>query len=458
MREGVFKGIKPPNSSIGTVSSTQTANYLKNAESAMQSIPKTLKAVGTDGNFIAPVKNVEGNQIPLNKPQTAYEAGQAIHQTKIDLYTKYNAMAKAAGEKGITFNATPVTDQLESYSNDLKYPPEARNYAKKKLSEISELNGQSPEIVEARIASLNNSLPDYLTGKGGNRDIALIDNNIAKTMRSQLDKDITSTEGPGYQEFKKQYGALKDIEKDVNARALSNLKDVGKGKFTGELMNSIASGEIVSGAIGMLFGHPGSALNIVKGVGMSGVKAIIDHLKNPDRYIKKMFDKAWEYSPEKAEGIGGGSNPPTGQGPTAPGSNPPTGQGPTAPGSNPPTGQGPTAPGSNPPTGQGRPYHLQNLMFLERPTAGGTQGGGAQGGGGGGTQGGWVPAGKGFATKEQAKYAPNGQAIPPEKINPSIKQKMEDERKISEIRQKFKELLDQFKQHLSLRFFPIREI
>jgi len=406
VRQGVDRGIRPSN--IGSTANQREAYYGK-TENAVQTIAgnkNNLNLLDYNGNPIDKIKSTDaqGNPIEVSRPiKTNVEFSQAISQTKPEIYKQFHDMATQAGDEGVAVNTQPALDKLAEYEKGKNYkmnPPEVREYATKQKAAIAELNGEPPEVVEARIADLNNSLPAYYSGKGiKNLGQARVDASIASILREQLDKSIESVQGPGYQDLKNQYGALSHIEKDINKQAVRSLQKSSPGLFSG-LTDVYTGSELAMGAVGALMGHPGAILSLAKGASGLGIKTVIKELNRPDRYIEKMFDKAWKYSPEK-EGIGpepgptGGAQGGAGAGPTG-------------------GTQGGTGPNTNPGAG---------------PT-GGAGGGPQPNAGGPGT------AGPGFATKGQAKYAPDGQAIPPEKINPSLKQKMEDEKKISELKQK----------------------
>jgi hypothetical protein len=287
IQTGVTKGIKP--TVIGKPSYDKLTNFYDKANQAVKVIAENREKLNL----------VDENGEALHHPRSAAETLQAINQTEKVIYDKYHAMATAAGDAGSEFGAEPILKELDKIAADpeealpmgdprLKYNPQTRAYANDLKSEIMELHGASPEIIEARIADLNNSLKGFYDGRV-TKAKAQIDGSVAKLMRQQLDNNITSAVGEGYQDLKNQYGALKTIENEVAKRALVNARKANKG--VADLTDIFTGGDLVAGT---LSGNP--AL-IAKGLFGRGIKEVYKSLNNPDRYIEKMFKKAYDVVP-----------------------------------------------------------------------------------------------------------------------------------------------------------------
>ena len=287
IQTGVTKGIKP--TVIGKPSYDKLTNFYDKANQAVKVIAENREKLNL----------VDENGEALHHPRSAAEMAQAIDQTEKVIYDKYHAMATAAGDAGSEFDAEPILKELDKIAADpeealpmgdprLKYNPQTRAYANDLKSEIMELHGASPEIIEARIADLNNSLKGFYDGRV-TKAKAQIDGSVAKLMRQQLDNNITSAVGEGYQDLKNQYGALKTVENEVAKRALVNARKANKG--VADLTDIFTGGDLVAGT---LSGNP--AL-IAKGLFGRGIKEVYKSLNNPDRYIEKMFKKAYDVVP-----------------------------------------------------------------------------------------------------------------------------------------------------------------
>ncbi|MDD5394943.1 MAG: hypothetical protein PHE17_18145 [Thiothrix sp.] len=291
--EGTSKGIKP--TVIGKPTLKKMEGFYQNVSNAAQTIAEHKDAI----------KITDENGEAIHHPRSSAELAQAIDQAKKNIYSQYHSMATAAGESGANFNAKPIVDKLENITGvrsedgkswvikpDLKHSPQIRDYAKSLINDIRELHGQSPEVIEARITELNQSLkafyanPDRVTAAK-----AQVDASVAQALREELDQGITRATGPGYQQLKNKYGALKAIEKEVNKRALVNARRAKKN--IADLTDIFTGGEMIGG---LLTGHPGM---ILKGATGFGIKSWYKWLNNPDRYIERMMDRAYKLEDAK---------------------------------------------------------------------------------------------------------------------------------------------------------------
>lgn len=282
--KGVDKGIAPSVKTRGKTFSKSTAMY-NNAESAVKSI------VQNKDNINIVDKN---GAIKTPKNYDVEDFANAIEQTKKNIYTQYHEMAVAAGKQPEGVDLSAVYKKLDEIAQKpgeaigpkdvrKKYSQDLRTYAYAKSQELKELQGETPEIIEARIKELNNSLDGYYHGTT-TKDKAAIDAAVATEMRQALDKSITDAMGEGYQDLKKQYGALTSIEKDVNHRATIVARKANKGLF--DLASPFAMADIGMGFITL------NPAQIAKGVAIHGVKNYYKSLNDPNRYIKNMFVQA----------------------------------------------------------------------------------------------------------------------------------------------------------------------
>jgi hypothetical protein len=276
IQQGISKGIKP------TVVGKKT---LSNFEGFYDKANDAVKTIAENKNDI---NIVDENGEAVAHPRTAGEMAQAVDQAKKIIYKKYNDMAVAAGDAGAQFDVTPVMNKLTAITGDvdngippdLKFNTQIRNYAENLKSEIGELHGQDPEVIEERIKDLNSSLTGFYEGRVGKAK-AQVDASVAQLMREELDNNISGAVGEGYQGLKNQYGALKSIEKEVNHRAIVNARKSNKGLF--DMTDIFTGGDL---AAGILTANP---VLIAKGAAGKGIMQIYKALNNPDRQIDKMF-------------------------------------------------------------------------------------------------------------------------------------------------------------------------
>lgn len=277
--EGVSKGIKP--TVVGKPSLARMEGFYDNAKQAVKTIAENrsdIKIIDDAGEVVA-------------HPRTSAEFAQAIDQAKKKIYKQYHDMSVKAGDGGASFDLSTVKSELNkiSSSDNLKMNPKVREYAASLADELEELDGAAPDVVEARIADLNNSLAGFYDGRVTKAQ-AQVDASVANLMRKELDDKITNAVGEGYQDLKNKYGSLKAIEKEVNKRALVNARQNAKGLT--DLTDIFTGGEIVSGILSM------NPALIAKGVAGRGIKEIYKNINKPDRYIERMFQRAYRDVPE----------------------------------------------------------------------------------------------------------------------------------------------------------------
>lgn len=270
--KGIDKAIRP--TVVGKRTAPQAKKYYEKAKMAVKNI------IDNKNNLV--LTDIDGNAV-TGLPKTLKQFSEAIDQTKKSIYQQYHSMATEAGEAGSLFNADNILTKLDDVANDLKHNPQVRKYANDLKAEIEELHGQPPDIIEARIADLNNSLSGFYEGRVSKAK-AQVDSSVANLMRNELDNNIMSAVGSGYQNLKNQYGALKTLEKEVNHRAIVNARKNTKGLL--DFSDVFTGGEIIGG---VLSANPAW---VVRGVAGKGIMQYVKFLNNPDRIVKGMFSDA----------------------------------------------------------------------------------------------------------------------------------------------------------------------
>jgi hypothetical protein len=283
VKKGISKGIKP--TVVGKKTLARHDKFYLDANDAVKTI-----ADNRDN-----VKIVDENGESAPHPRSSAEMAQAVDQTKKILYKQYHDMALAAGDKGAQLDVAPIIAKIDKVSKDLKENPETRAYAESLKAEIQELQGQSPEIIEARIKDLNSSLAGFYEGRTAKAK-ARIDGSVANLMREELDNKITGAVGEGYQGLKNKYGSLKAIEKEVNHRAIVNARKAGKSII--DMTDIFTGGDLAAGVLTM------NPLLIAKGVAGRGLKELYKAINNPDRAVAAMFKKVYGLS-DRAKVVSG---------------------------------------------------------------------------------------------------------------------------------------------------------
>ena len=278
VEKGVSKGVRPSVAGKGTAS--KVGEYYQNAVDGVKAI------IQNKGDL--KFQN-ESGQLESRLPKSTADYASAIEQTKKSIYEKYTALAKQAGDKGAGFNLKPIWNKIKADILDTKkFSPEIREYALNRLKSLKELNGADPLTVQARIQELNSTLESFYRG-GAMKINADIDATIAKMMREELDKTITSKTGTAYKPLKRLYGSLLALEKDVNHRALVYARQVPKGLLDGA--TDLFTGErLTSGLVKAITGNPiGAVTDAGQAVTVKAMNLLRQKINNPDRIIEGMF-------------------------------------------------------------------------------------------------------------------------------------------------------------------------
>lgn len=318
VKKGIAKGIRP--TVVGKRTASQIKNYYDNAVTAVEKIVRNkedLKLTDFDGN-------------PSGKlPTTLNEFSQAIEQTKRKIFEEYDSLAKEGGlkkerrplkyplkkekgesvvfEKGKGYIEKNVVDiDLSSTANKLDpifknktlrdLSPETVEYAKTRAEALKGRGGYTALETQEAIQLLNQSLEKfYRDPSPANKGRAFIDSLIANDLRKQLDTSISKATGKDYASLKKEYGALKSIEKEVANRAVVDARKNQKGLID---FSDIFSGhQIISG---MLKAEPAA---IAGGATAKGISAYIKKLNDPNTYIKNMFSEVDKTINPKAQSV-----------------------------------------------------------------------------------------------------------------------------------------------------------
>lgn len=275
VQSGIDKGVRP--TVAGKSTHKQTQQYYGKAQNAVENIISNKGSLSLTDDF--------GEVVPDSTPQNLRQFSQAISQTKDKIYQQYNDMAMNSTGKGIDIDLSPISNELNPIINNRvlnNFAPDVVQYAAEKANALNTAGAFTAKEVQGAIGIMNNSLeafyrnPSYQTASK-----AYVDSIIANNMRKALDKTIESTEGPGYQTLKNNYGSLKAIEKEVNQRAVVDARKNSKGLI--DFTDVFTGAEAVKGLISM------NPATVGAGVSAGLISRLIKAANNPNRKIKNMF-------------------------------------------------------------------------------------------------------------------------------------------------------------------------
>jgi len=221
-------------------------------------------------------------------PKTVDQLTQSIAQTKNSIFKQYDALAKQAGEKGVSVNAPSIAIELQPVINSKSLAianPSAVEYAKALQIRLNDAGAIDAQTAQDVIQHYNDSLkafyrnPSYETASS-----ASIDALIANKFRVALDDGIINATGEQYQALKTKYGALSAMEKDVAHRNIVWGRQNPVGLVSG--LSNIGSGvELVRFLVGL---HPA---DLAASITLKGIQKYVAYLNNPDVGVAKIFSE-----------------------------------------------------------------------------------------------------------------------------------------------------------------------
>jgi len=221
-------------------------------------------------------------------PQTMQELADSVLQTKKGIFEQYNKLATASNQAGGKVELTSIADELNKIASNpvvLDNEPAVAKYAQN-LANSYRARGEYDVLTTQDVIKLyndrlsnfyKNPTPDY-TSK------AVVDAMVANKLREMTDLVIEQTKGKGYAELKKQYGALKSIEKEVVHRAIVDARKNTKGL--------IDFADIASAAQLINFVISGNVVALAQSATMKGMTAYYKYLNSTNLSLKKMFEAA----------------------------------------------------------------------------------------------------------------------------------------------------------------------
>lgn len=269
------KAIRP--SKTGRYTAPQIAKKKENARLAIDSIAKNkenLKLVDESGQEVTRL------------PQNLDELSQAIYQTKRKIFEDYTNLKNQAGEElSLIFVDELADDVLKQVDNlaTKRFSPETVKEAENLSNILSEDKFYTIDQANDIIQILNKQLEAYYRNPNPSLlNQMAVKQQFANTLRKKLDSVIERDAGKGFQALKNRYGALKDIEKEVNGRLVVNMRRNPQGLL--DFTNVFTLSDVISGVA------TGNPLQVTKGAAGAGIKGVIKRMNDPDYMVKKLFD------------------------------------------------------------------------------------------------------------------------------------------------------------------------
>lgn len=228
-----------------------------------------------------------GNVMQGQLPRSLRQFSEALDQTKGSIFRQYDQMAKDAGTQGLKVDLAPTAQKLYAIAGApqvVDLHPEVGKYAADLANRMLARRFYSPAKAQDIIEALNTELQGFYRNPqpgSASRTAALAP--AARELRESLDSAIANSPiGPGYQQLRHQYGALRSVEKDV---AASVQREANKlpGGIGGTLMDFASGEELLRGVIHL------NPTAVATGVGLKAAKAWMKHINDPSAAITRIF-------------------------------------------------------------------------------------------------------------------------------------------------------------------------
>lgn len=275
------RAIKP--TVAGKATASQLDSYMQQARSAIGSIVENKPNL----RFSA-----DGTEVVGELPKSIEQFGEAIEQTKGNIFRQYDALAQQAGDQGAKVPLDQTIQELRKLSADTVVQdlhPELAAYAQNVADRLAARGEYTTTDAQRAVQNLNATLksfyqnPSYETASR-----ASVDSLVANQLRAGLDNAIENAVAPGYQALKNQYGALKSIEKDVVHRAIVEGRKNTGGGILGRIADVASAEEVLRGLMTM---RPGA---VMTGAALKGWSSYVKWLRDPNRAVRRLFEAAEE--------------------------------------------------------------------------------------------------------------------------------------------------------------------
>jgi hypothetical protein len=224
-------------------------------------------------------------------PENLKEFVDALEQTKQAVFKQYDDLAAQAGETGARVDTIRAANELDSIINSkaLKLSnPEAVRYAEEVRGRLLDTKMLSTLDAQDVIRNYNNSLEAFYrnpTPEGLSRNA--VDALVANQLRRSLDDEIEAITGANYQGLKREYGALKAVERDIMRAYNRDARRNQKGLI--DFTDVLTGGQVVSGILSM---NPAA---IGQGIAGKAIAGAIKMINDPNRKVRQIFQEAGRF-------------------------------------------------------------------------------------------------------------------------------------------------------------------
>lgn len=246
--------------------------------------------------------DASGENIVGQTPKSVDQLNQAITQTKASIFKQYDALAKQAGDAGVTINGSNIGKELQPVveSKSLAIAnPKAVEYAKAMQDRLTNGGAIDAQTAQDVVQHFNEMLKSfYKNPTYDNATNVSIDALVANKFREALDSQISNATGSEYQSLKNSYGALSSMEKDVTHRNIvwGRQNNIG---FASNIANIASGAELVKGLIRM------NPTDIAISGGIKLMQKYMKYLNNPDVGVTKIFSEIEKPSLPSTENTSG---------------------------------------------------------------------------------------------------------------------------------------------------------
>ncbi len=280
------------------VDAAVTRRYRQAVKPSREGVANAPAIAEQDQRILTAVDQIIGNRASLKLtdsggrelngalPRSLLQFSQAVDQTKKALFTRYDALARSAGDMGVQVDLAPVIAELRAIAKKpevIDLHPELIPQAELLARNFEARGFYTPAAAQDAIENMNKMLQAFYknpTAETVSRGTMLAP--IARTLRDELDKAIEGSSGAGYQALRLQYGALRSVEKDV-AAAVQREASKLPGGISGTLADIAAAESFIHGVITL------SPAMIARAGGIRAARNAVKYLNDPNRAIERMF-------------------------------------------------------------------------------------------------------------------------------------------------------------------------
>jgi leucyl aminopeptidase len=164
------------------------------------------------------------------------------------------------------------------------FDPGLSSYVDDIIERLGKREAYTPKEAQEIMSNLNAGLQNFYKSPNY-KDFGktTVDALVANNLRKSLDDTIEKTSGPQYSALKRVYGSLKAIEKDVNHRAIVDMRKNEKGLI--DFTDIFSGSELARSLVSM---NPAS---LAAGATSGFISRLYKRMNDPNTAIKTMFER-----------------------------------------------------------------------------------------------------------------------------------------------------------------------